>query len=98
MRSENQFVDIQNITKVHITCSENHEESISLGDAAFEEVIAKFQFEHAHSTSSAAGMREDLQNLSKLLTKLCRKDFAEIKDILNRRKIKVEFETKPVAK
>jgi hypothetical protein len=91
MNSENQFVDLSQFVGLRITCSKNHQESVPLDHAAFEDILDGFFFNrHLHEITSS----EDFQALNNLLKK-CRKDLWEINGRLERHNMKVEFEIKP---
>lgn len=89
-----QFIDLRDVIQVRIECSDKHKTSVPLSHFTTEETIAKFFLDHCHLTSSPAGMREDFQTLSKLLSRLCTMDLAQISEIVGRRKLKVEFEVR----
>jgi hypothetical protein len=87
-------VDLRDIIQPWIECSEKHRTSVSIGHFAAEDVIATFFIDHCHLTTSPAGMREDFQKLSTLLSRLCTKELMEIIEITERRNLKIEFEIK----
>lgn len=100
MSSENEksegaklFVDLRDIDGLRITCSRGHAIPIPASRATTEEV-ATLLFEHCHPPSSPAGMNEDMQALSSLLSRQLTTQLMQIADIVKRREMKIEFEIK----
>jgi hypothetical protein len=91
--SKSQFVQIRDIVQLWIECgTDGHRDSIPVGHFSTEDAIAKFFHDHTHLTSSPAGMREDIEELTKLLRRLATVEVMQIAQIAARRGLYVGFE------
>jgi hypothetical protein len=91
--SELRLVEITDILQLWLQCDSHQGKTlVPVADFSTDDRIASFFHEHTHLSSSPAGMREDLEELSKLLRRFATTDIIKIREIAERRKFTIGFE------